>query len=236
MTFKDKIQISGNIALLAGIFCVVIASLLLLNYWQFSTNDPVESKVINALVTRLKQEPNNQELISEIRNFDLMSRKAYFNSQWQIRTGAYMLLAGALIMVIALTTYYTLKSKIEVPDSESENEIAGRVLAQKWIAVVAVIFFGLAFTASFSSVNYLEKYNIEAAVSVMDEMQEEEEIEIVDVMAVVKETEEVQEEASGVEIEGPSSEPVIAEVIENIPVAEPENVVVEAEAPVFRLK
>ncbi len=97
MDIKDKIKLSQNVAVISGIFCITVALLLLLNFWQMSTNDPTESKVIEALVERLKQEPNNDELKTEIRNFDLLARKAYFNSQWQVKTGAFLLLFGGIV-------------------------------------------------------------------------------------------------------------------------------------------
>lgn len=181
MTNKDKIQLSQNVALVAGIFCVVVASLLLLNHWQISKTDPVESKVLEALVSRLKQEPNNEELIAEIRSFDLLARKAYFTSQWQIKTGAYMLLAGSVVLVIALTVYYSLKSKIDEPNKILENEIAGRILAQKWIFAIGVVLFGIAFLASFSSANYLERYHLDVSAAEPTEMEMNDDIEIIDV-------------------------------------------------------
>jgi outer membrane protein assembly factor BamB len=231
MTIKDKIQLSQNIAILTGIFCVVVASLLLLNYWQISKNDPVESQVIEALVARLRQEPNNKELIGEIRNFDLLARKAYFTSQWQIKTGAFMLLAGSVVLVIALTVYYSLKSKIEEPDKYTENEIAGRILAQKWVIAIGVVVFGLAFLASFSSANYLERYHVEASVTEPQEVDMADRIEIIDVG-------EIQENASATQDDLLDQENSVsetastAEVIkEEKPVAEPEETAVSSTSP-----
>ena len=124
MNNTDKLKISQNIAVIAGIFCTAVAMLLLLNFWQISKTDPIESEALEALVQRLKQESNNEELKVEIRNFDLLARKAYFNSQWQVKTGAYLLLIGAIVLAFALRVYYSAKSKIEVPDEKLENEIA----------------------------------------------------------------------------------------------------------------
>ena len=196
MTINDKLRLSQNIALLAGVFCIVVASLLLLNYWQISSNDPVESQVLEALVTRLKTDPNNQELIAEIRNFDLLARKAYFTSLWQINTGAYLLLGGAIVLIIALTVYYSLKSKIEEPSKDHENEIAGRILAQKWIIAVGLVVFGLAFIASVSSMNYLDIYHVEASVNKIQENELDEGIEVIEVGAVAEPAVSVEEMAA----------------------------------------
>ena len=77
----DKLKISQSIAVIAGIFCLSVSLLLLLNFIQVKKSNPIESKALKALVERLKQEPNSNELKEEIRNFNLLTRKTYFNSQ-----------------------------------------------------------------------------------------------------------------------------------------------------------
>ena len=165
MTINDKLKLSQNTAIIAGIFCFVVALLLLLNFWQTTNNDPIESKALVALVERLKQEPNNDELKAEIRNFDLLARKAYFNSKWQVKTGAYLLLFGAVVLAVALRFYYSLKEKIAEPEIKHENEIVSRILAQKGIIIVGGFIFVLAIGASFITVNQLDNYGIENAVA-----------------------------------------------------------------------
>lgn len=181
MTNNDKIKLSQNIALIAGIFCTAVAMLLLLNFWQISKTDPIESKALEALVQRLKQEPNNEELKVEIRNFDLLARKAYFNSQWQVKTGAYLLIFGAVILAFALRVYYSAKSKIEVPEEKLENEIASRILAQKGIVIVGAAIMVLAVLASFATVNHLNYYNSAAQTAETESTNPDESIEIIEV-------------------------------------------------------
>ncbi|QGY43044.1 PQQ-binding-like beta-propeller repeat protein [Maribellus comscasis] len=187
MELKDKIKLSQNVAVFSGIFCVTVALLLLLNFWQMSKSDPTESKVIEALVERLKQEPNNEELKAEIRNFDLLARKAYFNSQWQVKTGAYLLLFGAIVLALALRYYYSLKSKIEAPDTQHENEIASRILAQKGIIIVGALVLVLGLGASFATVNHLNYYDAENSVAQAVPTPEDEGIEVIEVGENVEE-------------------------------------------------
>ena len=181
MDNKDKIKLVQNIIVIAGIFSITVALLLLLNYWQISKNDPIESQALQALVERLKHESNNEELKIEIRNFDLLARKAYFNSQWQVKTGAYMLLFGAIVLAFALRFYYSLKAKIEQPDTVHENEITSRILAQKGIIIVGAVVLVLAFVASLATVNYLNYYDINMQLADSDTEQIDESIEVVDV-------------------------------------------------------
>ncbi len=181
MTNNDKIKLSQNIAVVAGIFCTLVALLLLLNFWQISKSDPIKSKALEVLVQRLKQEPNNDGLKTEIRNFDLLARKAYFNSQWQIKTGAMMLLIGAIILAFALRVYYSAKAKIDAPEKVPENEITSRILAQKGIIIVGTVVFFLALAASFATVNYLDKFDVQNELAEAAGQENKEGIEIIEV-------------------------------------------------------
>jgi len=196
MNNNDKIKLSQNIVVIAGIFCITVALLLLLNFWQVSKNDPIESKVIEALVERLSEEPNNEELKTEIRNFDLLARKAYFNSEWQIKTGSYLLLFGAIILAFALHVYYSAKSRIEQPDTVHENEIVSRILAQKGIIIVGAVVFILALSASFATVNHLKYYDAQAKVAETETKPEDEGIEVIEIGELPQQTqsEEVKKE------------------------------------------
>ena len=78
--------------MVAGVFALLICVLLVANYIQLKKSDPVNMTVINSLVERLYANPADSVLRTEIRTLDLLSRKAYFTSQWQIRTGGYILL------------------------------------------------------------------------------------------------------------------------------------------------
>lgn len=187
MTINDKIKLSQNTAVFAGIFCIAVALLLLLNFVQLSKNDPIESKALQALVERLKEEPNNDELKTEIRNFDLLARKAYFNSQWQVKTGACLLLFGAVVLALALRSYYSLKSKIEQPDPVLENEIASRILAQKGIIIVGVVVLALAFGASFLTVNHLNSYQVETETAQAETTPQDQGIQVIEVGEVPQE-------------------------------------------------
>jgi len=181
MTNIDKIKLTQNIAVIAGIFSAVVALLLLLNYWQISKTDPIESKALEVLVQRLKQEPNDDGLKAEIRNYDLLARKAYFNSQWQIQTGALMLLFGSIVLAFALRVYYSAKAKIDAPDKVLENEIAGRILAQKGIIIVGAVVFVFAFAASFATVNYLDKFDVQTGLAENTAQPADEGIQIIEV-------------------------------------------------------
>jgi outer membrane protein assembly factor BamB len=142
----------NRIALVAGIFALLICVLLTANYIQVKKSDPVNMTVINSLVERLYANPGDSALRNEIRTLDLLSRKAYFTSQWQIKTGGYLLLALVALVVISLQIVEYRKKINPVVSAGTEDEsMEQRRLARKWIVtggsvilLVAVVFAVLA--------------------------------------------------------------------------------------------
>ena len=205
MSDKDKIKFAQKVAIIAGIFSVLVALLLLLNFWQLSKSDPIESKALEALVERLNQESGNEELKAEIRNFDLLARKAYFNSRWQVKTGAFLLLFGAIILVIALQVYNSLKAKIGEPDMSEKNEIIERIFARKGIIAVGLAVFGLALAGSFFTNDYLKKFNIDTVAAADKDSTEVEQVEVIEVIPAT-EVPEAEQQPAGDEIPAQSEE------------------------------
>jgi outer membrane protein assembly factor BamB len=99
---KVNVALWQKIAWISGIFSVLICLLLIMNYIQLSRIDPVNTKTINLLVERLVENPSDQALKEQIRELDLMARKAFFTNQWQIRAGGYLLLIGIIVTLVSL--------------------------------------------------------------------------------------------------------------------------------------
>jgi len=156
---KDKSIIKAKqTALIAGVFTAFVALLLLLNYVQLKTTAPLDNAVIESLVERLSAEPNNEELMNEIRLIDLRSRKAYFTSLWQIQLGGLLMLIGGIVFILALRVYYKLLFAIPLPSSQKTDDSKTRLLTQQWIGISAVLIFVLALLAAYFSNDYLKTY------------------------------------------------------------------------------
>ncbi len=101
MKFSEKeIRIFNGISLVAGIFTVVIAITMVLSLVQLKTIDPLANPAIQIVKEQFDRDVNNKDLAEQVRAMDLMARKAYFSSRWQVETGSYLLLAGALVFVV----------------------------------------------------------------------------------------------------------------------------------------
>ncbi|MDF1571185.1 MAG: PQQ-binding-like beta-propeller repeat protein [Bacteroidales bacterium] len=182
MTHEEKIKLARQVMQISGIFTLVVAALLLINFVQLKKYEPLESQTLNTLVAQLEEDPRNEQLKEEIRDFDMMVRKAYFTSTWQVRTGALLMLIGGVLFAGSLKVYTDLRRRIGVPDTAKEDFLKARMTAWKWLLATGILVLGMAFFAAFSSTNYLENYYPEAIAgtgpSTMDETIEV--IEIVD--------------------------------------------------------
>jgi outer membrane protein assembly factor BamB len=195
LNIENRLKLTKNVAMVAGIFCLAVALILLLNYLQISKKDPLENEAIKVLVQRLAQNPQDDALKNDIRNLDLLARKAWFNSKWQIKTGSLLLLVGSVIFALALRVYYSLLSKIEIPDQTSENEWKARILSQKWIIISGIVFLLLSLAASFASVDYLQKYS---TISVADNRQKDSADPGIEVVEVKKEPAVITDSITGI--------------------------------------
>jgi outer membrane protein assembly factor BamB len=124
----------NRIAAVSGVFALLIGVLMVANYIQYKKADPINMTVISTLVQRLNENPADSLLRNEIRTLDLLSRKAYFTSKWQIRTGGYLLLAAVALMIIAWQVVEYRKKVNPVLSSESIDEtMQQNRKARKWI-------------------------------------------------------------------------------------------------------
>lgn len=239
MNDSDKIRLASNVAVVAGIFCAVVSLLLLLNFFQLTKSDPLESEVMQSMIERLGREPQNAELKQDIRHLDLLARKAYFTSQWQVNTGSYLLLFGALVFALALRVYFSLKSRIEIPDQIVENELKARILSQKWLLAGGVFVLVLTFAATFATKDYLKMYHVDETL-VADVASADPGIEVIEVgsetAAALSGAETSSEEVPAATAEVAASDAAPAQVAEAVTAAPalPDAAQIRANFPSFR--
>jgi outer membrane protein assembly factor BamB len=186
MSKEIQIKLAQNTAIFCAGLAIIVCLLLLLNYFQISSNDPLESESIELLLDRLEENPQDEGLKSEIRNFDLLARKAYFNSQWQIQTGAFILLFTCILMIIAYRYYLSLTAKISIPLINDDNAETERMSSLRWIVVAGSIIICFALFAAFKSNQYLDKYKSTSDPERMINNAGAEEIEIIEITEVAE--------------------------------------------------
>jgi outer membrane protein assembly factor BamB len=150
------IYLLHRIAISAGLFAFIICILILVNYYQLKRSDPLNSPALKVLVEKMRSNPDDDLIKQEIRELDLLARKAFFTNQWQIKTGGYLLLFSVLIIVICLKTIELIKAKIpDIPGSRQDSFWDDRLLNRKWIAYSGLFLVAASLVFAYLSHNQL---------------------------------------------------------------------------------
>jgi outer membrane protein assembly factor BamB len=123
-------------AAISAFFALLISILLIVTYIQLQRTDPLNAPALNYLNEQLKHDPGNVKLQENIRQLDLLARKAFFTSQWQIRTGGLLLAVSLLILVISLKWLEIITPKIPgIPETSTENIWFRKKIQRRWILI-----------------------------------------------------------------------------------------------------
>ena len=142
-----KKTILRNIAIVSAIFIVTFSIMLVTNYFQVRGTTPLQTEVVETLKELNDQNANNPVLQEQIRQLDLLARKAYFVRMDHLIVGIHILL-GMLAVFIICTRFYFAREK-DIPDKEIDpiDEWAIKTQARKYViwgasglAAVAIIF------------------------------------------------------------------------------------------------
>jgi outer membrane protein assembly factor BamB len=74
----------------------LVALTMIFSLIQLKTIDPLDNPVLLSVKDQYDKDQSNA---AQVRAMDLMARKAYFSSRWQVETGTYLLLAGAVVFI-----------------------------------------------------------------------------------------------------------------------------------------
>jgi outer membrane protein assembly factor BamB len=125
--------IARNIAIVSAIFVVVFSTMLITNYFQVRGSVPLQTEVIESLKQLNDDGANNPELKEQIRQLDLLARKAYFISHERLMAGIYILLGMVIALVVSLRYYYA--EVRNIPDKEIDpiDDWAIKTSARKYV-------------------------------------------------------------------------------------------------------
>jgi len=130
-----KKSITRNIAIVSAIFIVTFSIMLVTNYFQVHSSDALE--MIEKLKQTNEEFADNPQLQEQIRELDLLARKAYFISINRLKTGVAVLLVMVIVFIISIRIYFA-KSK-DIPDKEIDpiDDWAIKSKTRKYIVWIA---------------------------------------------------------------------------------------------------
>ena len=132
------------IALISAAFAMIMCVLIIVNFIQVKRADPLNAPVLKAMIERMHASPGDEQLRQEIRELDLLARKAFFTNQWQVRMGGYLLFFSLLIVVICMKAI-DLRTKIvpNVPSGEKTDFWLERKINRRWVAYTGMTLVGI---------------------------------------------------------------------------------------------
>ncbi len=101
MKLSDKdLKILSGVSQVAAVFTLIVAVTMILGLIQLKVVNPLDSQPLVSIKEQYDKDPSDKNIAEEVRAMDLMARRAYFSSRWQVETGSYLLIAGAIIFVL----------------------------------------------------------------------------------------------------------------------------------------
>ena len=142
----------SRIALIAGVFSLVLAGLLVVNSFRLHRGPGngkvrlVEARELAPLKTALREDPKNEALKQQIRQLDQQLRQDYFRREQLASRGGWFLLGGAAVFLAALKLASQLRRpRIPIPNISSRppDPVRTTALAAKAVTGTALGLAGL---------------------------------------------------------------------------------------------
>ena len=111
------VRTARGFSFVAGLFCLVVSVILISNYVQLASADPLDSSALITLRSLYASDQDNPDLKDQVRAVDLIARKAYFTRRWQLRTAGLLLLGGLAVFFGSLRIVTVLGRRLPVASS-----------------------------------------------------------------------------------------------------------------------
>ena len=107
-------EASKIVTKVTAVFMMIVAVIMVMQYFQLKKIAPETSPLLPKLRAQLSSDPGNEALRDRIRDLDLLSRRAWFTGQDQLRTGGFLLLgAGGVLLAAFIILGVTAKKRVE---------------------------------------------------------------------------------------------------------------------------
>ncbi len=148
LTEKD-IKILKVVSQIAAGFTLIVALTMIFSLAQLKIINPLDNPVLLAVKAQYDKDPESATNAEQVRAMDLMARKAYFSSRWQVETGAYLLLAGAVVFIFCQRLLSDTEKLKPVISQDKENSVRVQKKNRKYLMISGTVILLTALSASF---------------------------------------------------------------------------------------
>lgn len=108
-------RIARRVAVIAGLFTLMISAMLLANTYKINSYNPNDAPSVIALKAELALEPTSDERKQAIRDQDMVLRTTFFQRRQMGRRGAWLIILGVVVTVIAGKRAMGLRPQFQTP-------------------------------------------------------------------------------------------------------------------------
>ena len=152
-----KKLIFRNIAILSAIFIVTLSIMLVTNYFQIKDVTPLQTEVVESLKQLNDSGVDVAGLQDQIRQLDLLARKAYFVRMDHLEAGLYILLGMFLAFILSLRYYFKDLKEIPAMEIDPVDDWLIKTNARRYVLVGASGLAALAVVFALLSMPSLKK-------------------------------------------------------------------------------
>lgn len=133
-------------AVVSAVFCLIVLLFLAFNYGKSLVVDTDDEARLLNLKSELHKQPDNKELLAQIRTLDLQTRQRRLRAVDRSRKGGYLLLGGVVVFLAGIGIAGALKKKLPAPrlsPGGPDQQIHEAKFA-RWAVTAGVVVLGSA--------------------------------------------------------------------------------------------
>lgn len=133
-------------AIVSAIFSLIVCVFMFLNYGHSRIVGTREETELANLKLQIRNRPDDQQLLSQIRELDLKTRQRRIRGLDRSRKGGYLLLGGVVVLLVSLKSADTFKKNPPVPrlGADKFNEQFRRAMFARWAVTGGLVVLGSA--------------------------------------------------------------------------------------------
>ncbi len=148
LTDKD-INTLRTVSKISAGFTLIVALTMIFSLAQLKIINPLDNPAFLSLKEQYDRDPSNAAVAEQVRAMDLMARKAYFSSRWQVEAGSYLLIAGAVVFLLCQRLVTGHEKLVPVIPGIKPEVDENKLKRRKYLTVTASVVFIFAVGASF---------------------------------------------------------------------------------------
>lgn len=161
-------------AIVSAVFALIVFSLIVINYVQAIVVDTELEKKLETLKIEIKSRPDDEQLLSQIRQLDLQFRQNQIRRLDRSSKGSYLLLGSVAILLISIKCADVLNRKMPTPGTlaNKPNEQLRRAMFARISVTAGAIIIGSAalFLATRPKIDFPEAGPVSASWPSMEEV------------------------------------------------------------------